>query len=106
MINLLKKHSTLQVTSSSEVLQKRKQTLSSHTVTSKCRKLDNEALTNNLVKKFSLSVLEDPLYVCSSCSQTWFKEGVVRMSTVKSRFELLEKCTSGLKSVKILNGCV
>ncbi|CAG2226074.1 unnamed protein product [Mytilus edulis] len=90
---------TLQVTSSSQVLKKRKQTLSSHTVASKCRKLDNEALTNNLVKKFSLSVLEGPLYVCSSCSQTWFKEGVVRMSSVKSRFELLEKCTSGLKSV-------
>ncbi|CAC5420341.1 unnamed protein product [Mytilus coruscus] len=120
-----KELSTLQVTSSSEVLnqrkhvpsscitkhkdqvttkidrlnKKRKQTLSCHTVASKCRKLDDVALTNNLVKKFSLSVLEGPLYVCSSCSQTWFKEGVVRMSTVKSRFELLEKCTSGIKSV-------
>ncbi|XP_063420756.1 uncharacterized protein LOC134705970 [Mytilus trossulus] len=91
---------TVQVTCHSDVLdKKRKRITSSHSIPQKRSKLDEEALTHDIVKKFSLSVLEGPLYVCSSCSQTWFKEGVVRMSTVKSSFKLLEKCKSGIKSV-------
>lgn len=62
-------------------------------------KSDINTVHTQIVNKFSHSVSEGPIYVCTSCSQTWFKETVLRVSSVKCSSRLFEKCSSNIKSV-------
>jgi hypothetical protein len=52
------------------------------------------------IKLFHSNIATGPIYVCSSCHQTWFKHSVIKASTLrKNNTELLEQCLTGFKSV-------
>lgn len=69
----------------------------------------NEAETNEvfaiekLLKKFKSKVSQGPEYVCSSCSQTFFKHSVVNIDAINvsdaNPDNFIHKCLTGIKSV-------
>ena len=40
-----------------------------------------------------------PSYICSCCTQTWFREGVQAASSLSLSSNLVQSCLLGLKSV-------
>ena len=42
--------------------------------------------------KFHSALIDGPIYVCTSCHQTWFDHSVVQVEKVKIYGEILEKC--------------
>lgn len=53
---------------------------------------------NAAVANFKASVSDGPSYVCSCCTQTWFREGVVKSDSV-CQSEFVRKFLLGIKSV-------
>lgn len=80
--------------------QKRKRIEVSCEVPCKKKRLTQDLQISNVIHRFNLAVHDGPLYICTSCSQTWFKEGVVRFNSVKMSTRLKDKCIQGIKSVQ------
>lgn len=58
-------------------------------------------LTTNLLQKLKVFIKrwhEGPVYQCSCCTQTWFKESVRNASNLHNPL-FANKCLTGLKSV-------
>lgn len=53
---------------------------------------------NAAFANFKASVSDGPLYVCSCCTRTWFREGVVKSDSV-CQSEFVRKFLLGIKSV-------
>lgn len=51
------------------------------------------------IDKFKKSVSDGPLFVCTSCNQSWFRENVHQANFLKCNVSLKLKCTNGTKSV-------
>ena len=80
---------------------KRKSTEKQNHDSIKKQRIEIHKNVNNIeeiVTNFHKTVSSGPVYVCSSCSQTWFREGVSQASSVKCKNDLKKKCLTGLRS--------
>jgi hypothetical protein len=49
-------------------------------------------------EKFHAALLDGPVYVCTSCHQTWFKHSVVQAENVKALGGVFDRCRTHYKS--------
>ncbi|XP_033764354.1 uncharacterized protein LOC117345389 [Pecten maximus] len=53
---------------------------------------------NDVIAKFHKTIAEGPVYVCTSCHQTWFKHSVTEVNRNVEHSSLFTKCTTRYKS--------
>lgn len=59
-----------------------------------------DARIDKVVQNFQKKVCHGPCYICSCCTQTWFRENVHKATSLIGSSDLLQNCLLGIKSVE------